>query len=75
MSDEVPNALRQRFNAEFPTFGSNNEDVLPHTEYITNACAKRIGVPPLPSTPPSSILCVAELLRVQLRTELNLAGY
>ena len=48
MSDEVPNALRQRFEPEFPTFGSNSEDVLPHTEYITNACAKRIGVPSLP---------------------------
>ena len=49
MSDEEPNGLRQRFDLDLPTFGSNSEDVLTHTEYIINACVKRIGVPPLPS--------------------------
>ena len=48
MSDEEPIGLRQNFDVNLPTFGSNSEDMLTHTEYMINACAKRIGAPPLP---------------------------
>ncbi len=35
-------------DADSPTFGLRSKDVLTETKAIRNACAKRIGVPPIP---------------------------
>ena len=37
VSDREQNALRQRFEADLPTVGSNSENVPTHTDYIINA--------------------------------------
>ena len=50
MSDEQPiRAVRQLFDADLPNLGLRSRDLLTETKVAMNACAKRIGVPPLPN--------------------------